>query len=109
MGAKKWAVSSNGPDAIDWMALGKAIGSLHSARVEVVLQLSGTGFTPYANVVCRATFELLPGSALPKEVVVEHRWPCSEHQTLDAHIYDGLYKLDFAISEVYKNEKLWHN
>jgi len=53
------------------------------------------------------SFDVLPGSSLPKVVIVESPWPCAEHRELDAHVYAGLHQLDFEISKVYKNEKLW--
>jgi hypothetical protein len=53
------------------------------------------------------TFELLPGSSLPKEVVVESAWPCDKHPTFSAHVYSLLYTLDAEIGKVYRNETLW--
>lgn len=99
--------SMSGPDEIDVIAMAKAIGSLHSGHVELIVRPSGTGFSPSAGVICRITFDVLPGSALPSSVEVKSTWPCEAHRTLAAHLYDGLYRLDFAISKVYKNEELW--
>lgn len=99
--------SLSGPDAIDVMAMMMAMGTLHSGHVEVRLVLRGTGLTPSVMVQCLMCFDVLPGSALPPQVVSEAPWPCGEHKELLSHIYAGLHRLDYEVSQVYKNEALW--
>jgi hypothetical protein len=97
---------TTGPDEIDVMAMIQAISTVHSGRVEVVLQQAGIGFTPRVAVICRATFDVLDGSHLPVEVKVENGYPCAEHSGIWSHIYDGLYRLDAAIQAAYEQAEL---
>lgn len=98
--------SLTGPDEIDVMAMMVAIQTVHSGRVELVVRPDSIGFTPSVMVVCRAMFDVLPGSDLPLTVEVENPYPCTVHQTLWAHCYDGLYRLDAAIQQAYEQAKL---
>jgi hypothetical protein len=52
-------------------------------------------------------FDVLPGSSLTEEVTAESCWPCPEGHDFWAHVFEGLYHLDYQISQVYKNESLW--
>lgn len=97
---------TTGPDEIDVMAMIQAISSVHSGHVEVALCHLGNGFSPRVTVECRATFNVLPGSTLPKEVKVQNGYPCAEHSNLWAHIYDGLFRLDAAIQKAYEQASL---
>lgn len=103
---KLWARSTSGPDEIDVMAMIQALQAVHTGRVEFIVRPDGIGFSPSVVVICRATFDVLDGSALPKQVEVENAWPCNEHATLWAHIYDGLHRLDSAIARAYEQMKL---
>lgn len=100
---KRWAKSTNGPDEIDVMAMMKAIAAVHDGRVELRVRSEGTGFTPSVVTTWKASFDVLAGSRLPVEVVVENPYPCADHPTLMAHLYDGLYRLDAAIQRAYEN------
>lgn len=98
---------TSGPDWIDIEAMMRALASLHSGLVGVSVFASGTGFSGGLNVAVAITFDVLPGSALPEEVIVNRGWPCNEHRDLTSHIFALLHELDFEISKVYKNETLW--
>jgi hypothetical protein len=98
--------SSRVIDEIDVMAMISAIGTVHSGRIEVRLSPAGLGFSPSALVSCLAMFDVLDGSSLPAEVRVEMAYPCKDHRTLYAHIYDGLYRLDAAIQLAYEQAGL---
>lgn len=98
--------STNGPDEIDVMAMMSAIQTVHAGRVEVCLRPDGIGFSPRVRVVCRATMDVLDGSHLPSVVQVENPYPCANHSSLWAHVYDGLYRLDAAIQAAYEQAKL---
>lgn len=98
--------STNGPDEWDVMAMLTALQSVHDGRVELSVSPAGPGFGPQVVVTCRATFDALPGSRLPTEVMVSNAWPCKSHRTMWAHIYDGLYRLDAAIQAAYEQAQL---
>jgi hypothetical protein len=98
---------SNGPDLTDVETLMRAIGSLHTGTVGVVFSPRGIGSSGGVEVSCAMNFDVLPGSALPPVVMVTSQWPCADGHDFWSHVFDGLYKLDFEISKVYKNEDLW--
>lgn len=102
-----WEEPTSGPDWVDVEMLMRAIGGLHSANVAVVVSPCGTGSSGGVDVAASAIFEVLPGSALPESVSVNKKWPCDTHKTLASHAFAILHELDFAISQVYQNEKLW--
>lgn len=102
-----WEEPSTGPDWIDVEALMRAIGALHSADVAVIISPRGTGFNGGIDVAASALFQRLPGSQLPASVVVDKVWPCNTHKTLAAHAFSLLHGLDYEISKVYENERLW--
>lgn len=105
--SKQWAKSTNGPDWIDLRAMMVAIGALHSAKVEVIVSPLGTGSTGSVVVECAAHFDLLPGSSLPETVVVKGEWPTAKASGVTDLAYNLLWKLDYEISQVYKQEGLW--
>lgn len=107
MGKSEWRESSTGPDLLDVMSMAKAIGVLHSARVELVFSPLGIGFDTGASIRVVATFELLPGSSLPRTVEAEDTWPSKDAKTPWGAVYNLLWQLDYRISQVYKNEELW--
>jgi hypothetical protein len=96
----------SGPDETDVMAMMSAISTVHNGHVEVVLVTAGIGFMPSVKVKCRVTFDVLPGSQLPTAVEVENPYPCGDHSTMWAHVYDGLYRLDAAIQLAYEQAPL---
>lgn len=98
--------SMMGPDEIDVMALMQAIQVVHHGLVEVVVRPAGLGFSPSVAVVCRATFDVVPGSRLPDIVEVSNPYPCPDHMSLYAHVYDGLYRLDAAIQRAYEQMEM---
>lgn len=104
---KQWAKSTNGPDEIDVESLMRAIGAIHSAHVGVMFSPLGTGSSGGLLLRAMATFERLPGSALPDGVGVDKEWPHKDHKTLWGCVFALLHELDFAIGEVYQNEALW--
>lgn len=107
--AKKaqWAKSTNGPDWTDVETHMRALEALHSAHVAIIVSPAGTGFSGGVQVVASAIFERLPGSQLPASVTAMKGWPCATHARLSELAFSLLYTLDFEISKVYKNEKLW--
>lgn len=102
-----WENSTNGPDWIDVEAMMRAIGSLHSAEISLMFSPRGIGATGGLETVAVCTFDVLPGSALPKVVMCTSEWPCKDHATIAAHVYWMLYDLDAEIGRTYQNEKLW--
>lgn len=102
-----WEKSTNGPDWTDVEMLMRAMEGLHSAHVALVVSPDGTGATGGLEVAASCLFDVLPGSSLPENVGVVKCWPCNTHKTFAAHAFATLHELDFAISKVYTNEKLW--
>lgn len=102
-----WEDSSTGPDWVDVESLMRAMEALHSGHVAVVVSPAGNGFSGGLSVACSMLLDVLPGSALPKSIVVEHSWPCAEHTRFVDHCFAGLYELDHQIGKVYQNETLW--
>jgi hypothetical protein len=102
-----WEKSSNGPDWIDVEMLMRAIATLHSGEVALIVSPAGNGFGTGVDVAASVLFNVLPGSSLPEGVQVHEEWPCSTHATLVAHVFSLLYQLDYKIGETYKQESLW--
>lgn len=106
--SKVWAKSSNGPDWVDIESLMRAIGVLHSGNVNVRLLPDGIGSSGGMKVSAAIRFDVLPGSSVPPVVFVEDVFPSANCATIEGCVFGLLYRLDFAISQVYKNEKLWN-
>lgn len=102
-----WQESATSPDWLDVETMQRAIGTLHSGRVECLVSPLGIGGTGGLQTCVRIVFDRLPGSSLPVEVKVERGWPCNEHAALSAHVYALLYDLDYQISKVYEQRELW--
>jgi len=102
-----WEEPTSGPDWIDVEMLMRAIGGLHSGHVAVIVSPDGIGASGGVDVAASMLFDVLPGSRLPENVCVVKKWPCSTHKTLAAHAFSLLHELDFEISRVYQNERLW--
>lgn len=102
-----WEESTKAPDWIDIEGYLRAMGALHSGHVGFLVRPHGTGFTGGLDIGAVMTFDVLPGSSLPKEVVVTRGWPCNEHQQLTSHVMALLYELDFAVGKVYNQSSLW--
>ena len=92
---------------VDIEMMSRAIGSVHSGTVEVVLSPHGTGFNGGVTVTCRMNLDVLPGSSLPATVVVVSEWPCKDCKTFWGHVFNGLYQLDQAVGKVYEQKSLW--
>lgn len=108
MRKKLWQESSSGPDWVDVVMLAKAIETMHG--VNVVIGLVATPFTgPLFETHISAVKHESPASVVGAPVLdTRGAWPCPEHKTLQACIFDGLYKLDFAISkQFYSQENMW--
>lgn len=99
--------STNGPDLTDCEAMMRAIGAVHSGHVELVLKPAGRGLASGVSVLLRMTLDVLPGSSLPSEIVVENEWPCAVCGSFWGHVFNGLYALDFEIGQTYEQSSLW--
>lgn len=93
---------SSGPGMTDVAAMMKAIEAMHTCHVVFHVQTSGKGVDGSMRIVCEATFELLPGSSLPRNVFVEHVWPTAASSTFDGLCYNLLWQLDFGIQKAYE-------
>ena len=92
--------SSSGPDLIDVESMMRAMGAVHSGHVELLLKPRGRGLGTGVSVQARMMFDVLPGSSLPAEVMTESEWPCGVCESFWGHVFNGLYALDFQVSEV---------
>jgi len=99
--------SENGPDWTYVEMMMRSLSALHSGLAGFTVLPDGIGSTGGLSVACSMMFAVLPGSSLPPVVSTVSTWPCNDHKTLAAHVFAGLHKLDWEISKVYKNEKLW--
>ena len=98
--------STSGPEMTDVAAMMKAIEALHTSHVEFRVRTSGAGVNGSMCIACVAAFELLPGSNLPREVMVEHVWPSNAGRTFAALCYNLLWQLDYAIQREYQQAPL---
>ena len=97
---------STGVGMTDVAAMMKAIEALHSAAVVFRVRTSGKDVSGRMQIECVATFDLLPGSSLPREVVVSHVWPTAAASTFDGLCYNLLWQLDYAIQQAYEQTTL---
>jgi len=93
---------STGIGMTDVAAMMKAIEALHDCQVTFSVQTDGKDVSGRIRIVCGATFDVLPGSDLPKVVTVGHTWPSKAASTFDGLLYNLLWQLDFAIQKAYE-------
>ena len=109
MGKKTgWEDSSKQPDWIDIASMCQAMSDLHGCQVGVTILPGGRGFGIGVSVAASAMFDVLPEAKTPECVAVVKDWPCTSHATLSAHVFSLLYELDYKISSVYNQTKLWN-
>jgi len=96
----------SGVGMTDVAAMMKAVEAMHTCRVEYRVRTAGKGVDGSMNIVCEATFDVLPGSDLPKVVNVEHTWPSKASATFDGLLYNLLWQLDYAIQKAYEQMPL---
>lgn len=86
---------------IDCEALMRAIESLHGGKVVLTLSSEGIGGgTGLKSTLSWLDEDLSAGMMVPRVSVVGS-WPCSHHKDFWACVFDGLYRLDFAIGQTY--------
>jgi hypothetical protein len=96
----------SGVGMTDVAAMAKAVEAMHTCRVEFRVRTAGTGVDGRLEIECEATFAVLPGSDLPKEVKVAHAWPSNASATFDGLCYNLLWQLDYAIQKAYEQMPL---
>jgi hypothetical protein len=104
---KEWRESTTGPDVLDCAVIMKAIETLHSAHVAVIVSPGGTGSGTPVDVALSVLFEVLPGSALKDGIGLHAEWPDKQGRSFWGLVYDLCWRLDAEISKVYTNETLW--
>lgn len=102
-----WPKSTSAPDWTDCETMMRSVGTFHSAHVSVTISPRGIGAGGGLVTDVTATFDVLPGSSIPKLVGVKGHWPCPEHSTLATHVFALLYDLDIAVGRIYEQEELW--
>ncbi len=85
----------------DVAAMMKAIEALHSATVVFIVRTAGMDVSGRIHIECVASFVVLDGSDLPKEVRVGMSWPNKASATFDGLCYNLLWQLDYAIQQAY--------
>jgi hypothetical protein len=91
---------------IDCEALMRAVESLHGGHVVLTVFSAGIGGGTGLQVNLTHLEDLVPGADVETVVGVSSIWPCSQHRDFWACVFDGLYKLDFAIGQSYKQQPL---
>jgi len=86
----------------DVAAMMKAVEAMHTCRVVYHVRTSGTDVAGRMQIVCEATFDVLPDSDLPRNVCVTHVWPTATSSTFDGLCYNLLWQLDYAIQQAYE-------
>lgn len=107
MGKKEWRESSNGPDCLDVMTIYRAIGTLHSGHVALILSPDGSGSGTGVDIAASILMDVLPGSALPSAIGAHSSWPNKSGSSFWGECFKLAWELDEEIAKVYKNETLW--
>lgn len=105
--SKQWAVSSNGPDAMDVETFMRAMGALHSGVVTLAFGPVGIGPNGGLLTTAEMAFAVLPGSQLPAVVGATSHWPCNQCKSFMGHLYHLLHGLDVEVQKVYEQSELW--
>jgi len=90
-------------DAIQMMG---AIEAMHDCTVVWTGTTLGQAHNGQCRIALRATFAVLPGSDLPREVKVEHTWPTRTARTFEGLLYNLCWQLDYAIQQAYEQKTL---
>lgn len=90
----------------DVAAMMKAVEALHDCQVAFHVRTAGKDVSGRINTECEATFQVLPGSELPKVVSTSMIWPNKAAATYDGMLYNLLWQLDFAIQKAYEQMTL---
>jgi hypothetical protein len=98
--------SMSGIDWTDAMVMIGAIGALHECTVVLTVTTVGQAHNGHCATELRATFNVLPGSDLPKEVKVEGKYPHPSARTFEGFVYNLAWQLDYAIQQAYEQMKL---
>jgi hypothetical protein len=96
----------NGPDLIDCEALMRAIESLHEGKVVLTVFSAGIGGGTGLQVNITHILDDLTEGDLTAVTGVSSAWPCGQHREFWACIFEGLYKLDYAIGQSYHQQKM---
>lgn len=105
-GKAQWAQSTNGPDWTDIEAMMRAQEALHTGAVVLTVSTVGIGATGGMALSAHHVLETLADGGTLTGVGVDTLWPNRTHRTLEACIYELLYRLDFAIGEAYQQMKM---
>jgi len=92
----------SGVGMTDVAAMMKAVEAMHECHVAFHVRTAGTDVGGRMDIDCEATFDVLPGSELPKVVGVRMRWPNKAASTFDGLCYNLLWQLDYAIQKAYE-------
>jgi len=94
---------TSGPDETDLQVAMCAVGALHCGRVMAAITPASGSESNGLRIAIGIHLDVLPGSSLPAEIIVESRWPCPDCVDLVAHLYGQVVMLDFAIEKAYNS------
>jgi len=97
---------TSGIGVTEAIAMMGAIEAMHSCHVELTITTAGSAHNGGARIVLEATFDVLPGSDLPKVVEVSHIWPTRAVTTFEGLFYNLCWQLDYAIQRAYEQMPL---
>lgn len=96
----------SGVGMTDVAAMMKAVEAMHTCHVVFHVRTDGRDVGGRMHIDCEGTFEVLPGSDLPRVVKVGMVWPNKAAATFDGLCYNLLWQLDYAIQQAYEQMPL---
>lgn len=106
MGKSEWRAQSSGPDLMDVIPLLRAMETLHSVSVAIIVSPAGTGFATSAQVTVSALAETVPESSRPGGIQVMSEYPNPQGTSLWGEVYRLCWLLDEQLSKTWKQGSL---
>jgi hypothetical protein len=103
----RWGESTSGPDWTDLESLLRSIDAMHGGQSALMLSPLGIGSSGGWTVRVCTVWDAVPGADTPQAITTEKLYPCPDCATMEGHIFNLLYRHDFAISEAYMSGSLW--
>lgn len=98
--------STIGPEFTDVAMFLSALDALHGCRTELIITAGLNGKNGSMDVKLVSSFPVASGRPETQLVESTSEFPCVECSNLAMHIYNGLYRHDFAISQAYENKSI---
>lgn len=97
---------TNGPDLTDVETMMRAIEALHGGQVRLTFSPAGIGALGGMVVVLSYSHPSIVTGGQEEEAIVVNKWPCSIHMEIWSCVFEGLYRLDSAIGQMYVQTRL---